>query len=192
MKTQMRFQKYLMLATLIVAALSFVYALSVCGGTIYEYQTLVTASGERVPGATFLRDLAQGYCDILIALSIVFIVLAVANYVSASHSRRNYYVTNYVTVTASAVYALVMAIIVIAFVSVTLSYFMLIDVEAARAAIQRYQTREMNYTLSNFILGYLLAAVCIINAVALGLNLLWKVKLMKGEKLLLQKAETAK
>lgn len=196
MKTQMRFQKILILVTLVVAALSFVYALSFCGGTVYQYNSLYDQVNkvEDVEGTKALFLASQKYNDILIGLSIAFIVIVALNYVMASNSRRNYYVTNYVSIILTAVYAVVFAILVLVFVSDTLSLFTAIDKETAEFEYSLTASKDaaFKYSLSNFILGYLLSAVMIVNAVILALNLAWKAKLMKGEKQLLQGAVQTK
>lgn len=188
MKTQMKFQKILMLVTLIVAALSFVYALSFCGGTVYQYGTLYlkTTDTERVAGARALFLTSQSYCDILITLSIIFILVVVLNYVMASQSRRNYYLTNYISIILTIVYAVVLSILLIVFVSQTFSLFLAVDKEAAITRYERLNGEgSFKYSISNFILGYIMAVIIICDAVALVLNLIWKIKLMQGERKLL-------
>ncbi len=183
----MRFQKILMLVTLVVAALSFVYALSFCGGTIYQYNSLYDQINkvEEVEGAEALFLASQKYNDILIGLSVAFIVIVALNFVMASQSRRNYYVTNYVSIILTAVYAVVFAILLLVFVSNTFSLFAAIDKEVAEFEYSLVMD-DFKYSVVNFILGYLMAALMIVNAVILVLNLVWKIKLMKGEKQLLK------
>ncbi len=183
----MRFQKILMLVTLVVAALSFVYALSFCGGTIYQYNSLYDQINkvEEVEGAEALFLASQKYNDILIGLSVAFIVIVALNFVMASQSRRNYYVTNYVSIILTAVYAVVFAILLLVFVSNTFSLFAAIDKEVAEFEYSLVMD-DFKYSVVNFILGYLMAALMIVNAVVLVLNLVWKIKLMKGEKQLLK------
>lgn len=183
----MRFQKILMLVTLVVAALSFVYALSFCGGTIYQYNSLYDQINkvEEVEGAEALFLASQKYNDILIGLSVAFIVIVALNFVMASQSRRNYYVTNYISIILTAVYAVVFAILLLVFVSNTFSLFAAIDREVAEFEYSLVMD-DFKYSVVNFILGYLMAALMIVNAVILVLNLVWKIKLMKGEKQLLK------
>lgn len=183
----MRFQKILMLVTLVVAALSFVYALSFCGGTVYQYNSLYDQINkvEEVEGAEALFLASQKYNDILIGLSVAFIVIVALNFVMASQSRRNYYVTNYVSIILTAVYAVVFAILLLVFVSNTFSLFAAIDREVAEFEYSLVMD-DFKYSVVNFILGYLMAALMIVNAVILVLNLVWKIKLMKGEKQLLK------
>lgn len=187
MKTQMRFQKILMLVSLIVAALSLVYALSFCGGTVYQYGTLYLPNSgtEAVEGAEDLFFASQDYNDTLIALSIIFIVIVVLNYITASQKRRKYYITNYVSIILTAVYAVVFAILLLVFVSDTYSLFTAIDKEAAEEAYLLLYG-DFKYSIANFILGYLMAALILVTAAVLILNLVWKIKLMQGEKKLLE------
>ncbi|MDE7181438.1 MAG: hypothetical protein K2O41_00210 [Clostridia bacterium] len=190
MKTQMRFQKILMLVTLIVAALSFVYALAFCSGTIYQYGTLYLQSSgkERVSGAADLFLVSQYDNGILITLSIVFIVVTVLHYIAASQKRRKYYVTNYVATGIVVLYQIIFAILLIVYVSEVFSLFNAIDRVAAEEA---YLRDDFKYSTINFIMGYVLVGVVVVNAVALILNLVWKIKLMQGEKKLLEGSQVS-
>ena len=185
----MRFQKILILISLIVAALSFVYALSFCGGTIYQYQVFYNPSADTASyeGVLELVHASQSYNDILIWLSIVFILVVVLNYIMATNKRRNYYVTNYVSIILTVVYAVVFAALIVVFVINTYSLFVLVDrVEVGEAYEFIYGEGNFKYTTINFILGYVMAGVIVIDATLLVFNLVWKVKLMKGEKKLLE------
>ena len=186
MKTQMRFQKILILISLIVAALSFVYALSFCGGTIYQYQEFYDPVRDEADfeGIAELVRASQHYNDILVWLSIVFILVVVLNYVMATNKRRNYYVTNYISIILTVVYAVVFAALIILFVVNTYSLFILVDrVEVGEVYAEI--NGKFNYSTINFILGYIMAGVIVVDAALLVFNLVWKVKLMKGEKKLL-------
>lgn len=187
MKTQMRFQKYLMLVTLVIAALSFVYALIFCSGTVYQYNFCYSKAADReyVAGARDFYWTVQSYNDILIILGIIFIVVAVLNFIVASNKRRKYYITNYVATGISAVYAIVLAVLLIVFVTDSFGYFDVIDPEAAKTYYSQFRN-DFAYSAWNFTLGYVLAAIVLVDAVAVVLNLVWKIKLMKGEKALLQ------
>ena len=184
----MRFQKYLILAVLIFAALSFVYALSFCGGTVYQYGTLYNPvnGSERVQGAKALFKATQSYNDILIWLSIVFILVVVLNYVMATNRRRNYYVTNYISIGITVVYAVAFAAILAWMVTDTYTLFTAID--KVKAAELYRGTEGLHYSISNFILGYIVVGVSVVSAGLMIFNLVWKIKLMKGEKKLLEAA----
>ncbi len=189
MKTQMRFQKYLILAILIFAALSFVYALSFCGGTVYQYGTLYDQVNvkEKVEGAKALFEASQKYNDILIWLAIAFILVVVLNFVMATNKRRNYYVTNYVSIGLTVAYAIAFAAVLAWFVTDTYSLFTAIDKDMAAA--KYLGTEGFKYSIINFILGYIVAGVSAVCAGLMIFNLVWKIKLMKGEKKLLAASE---
>ena len=183
----MRFQKYLILAILIFAALSFVYALSFCGGTIAQYATLYdhVNKEEIVDGAKALFEASQKYNDILIWLAIAFILVVVLNYVMATNKRRNYYVTNYVSTGITVAYAIAFAVALAIILMNTYSLFIAIDTEVAAEELA-YTSMELKYSTSTFILGYVVAGVSIVCAGLMIFNLVWKIKLMQGEKKLLE------
>ena len=183
----MRFQKYLILAILIFAALSFVYALSFCGGTIAQYGTLYDQVKDReyVEVEKALFEAPQKYNGILIWLTIAFILVVVLNYVMATNKRRNYYVTNYVSTGITVAYAIAFTVALAIILMNTYSLFTAIDTEAAAIELE-YTSTELKYSTSNFILGYVVAGVSIVCAGLMIFNLVWKIKLMKGEKTLLE------
>ena len=191
MKTQMRFQKILMIITIVVAALSIVFALMFCSGTFFQMQTtlyLPQSDKEYVAGFRDLFNATQGVSNTVLTIGIVTVVAAALNFISASHSRRKYYVTNYVTIGATVVMLLVVAIIIIAQLSNVLGIIGTIDWAAAEAEHTMYAAASdpWNYSIWTVPVGFALAAIMIVNAVVLGLNVLWKVKLMQGEKKLLE------
>ena len=81
MKTQMRFQKILMLVSLIISALGIVYAISFFSGTYDTYSYLSTsgmdALGFELINADPYFNAAQSYVDISVVLGIVLLLLVV-------------------------------------------------------------------------------------------------------------------
>ena len=194
MKTQMRFQKILTLVSLIIAALTFVYAISFFTGSLNElsYYTSVKSGSDPI-NCDGVYTAAQDANNIMFALSIVFIVAVCFLYITACNKRRKYYITNYIAIIAVAVFALVFAIVSIALISSVLTQFQNdIDWEAYKElhALTTSAGNKLNPHYSDsttmFALGYVVFVVVIVDAVALVLNLIWKIKLMKGEKKLLE------
>lgn len=202
MKTQMKFQKILSLATLIIAALTFVYCLCFFSGSLgdiywnLEPVIIPTLTGDITFDihAQNFYDTAQAFNDALFFLSIAFIVGAVLLYVTACNKRRNYYVSNYVSIIAVAIYAAVFALYALIMVSKCLDLFVN-DIDWA-TYLEKYNYNYVEGTQrrfpyysddkSIFVIGYILFIVVIVDAVALALNLIWKIKLMRGEKQLLE------
>ncbi len=203
MKTQIKVQKILCLVTLIIAALSFVYACSFMTGDLScLFKYLTTQCGDEVLilsfkdsdpiGADSVYQYASDINGVLVVLSIVLIVITVALFITASNKRRNYYITNYVAIIGVAIAFVVIAIIGMVLVSsVKADFDNKIDWEMYEyfgsqkfpSGAYRYGKCSRNNIMFN--LGYAMYSLVIVNAVALVLNLIWKIMLMRGEKALL-------
>jgi hypothetical protein len=196
MKTQMRVQKILMLVSLIIAALTFVYALYFMTGSMgnvtYYIDSIGTAKQvDNINGLNF-HNAAQSYVSAAVVLSIIFICIAVCLFIAASNKRRNYYITNYIVNIVFVVFALVLAIYTIVGISGVMNlFFNDIAWEAGTNGglnvADKFQTAYPLYKDSaNFVLGYILSVIVILDAVAVALCTVWKYFLMKGEKELLK------
>ena len=192
MKTQMRFQKILMLVSLIVAALTFVYVLFFLTGSL-GYATQYKYADDPVVntsiGAEKLVEKSQSFVDTMVTLCIIFIVLAAVLFLTSCNSRRNYYITNYIAIGLFVAYALFMMIFIMVNVSILMNMF-LYDIkwdivsEQAAKLMNKYPVSKGD--IYTFALGYVVAVVVLVNAVLLVLSTVWKVLLMKGEKQLLE------
>ena len=195
MKTQMRFQKILSFATLIIAALCFVFAIAFLTGGMAVVPSYLIASGgvrQDVINARNFVNASQGFVSNLVILSIVFILVVATLFITASNKRRKYYVTNYVAIGLVVAFAIAIAIYILVEVSIVMNLFYNdIAWEAGTNGGLNYADRfNPNYTIdkspTNFVLGYAVGVLVICTAVVNVLNLVWKIKLMKGEKALLQ------
>ena len=199
MKTQMRFQKIFMLVSLIIAALCVVYALVFCSGILYQTSKLynaqtgeiATARIDRVKytatGADEVYAVSQNVSSVLLILGIVMICCVVLNYVMGTQKRRNYYITNYIAIGVVVAYALALAATIIAMVANCHSALFGADVDVFGLVYNANFADEYNLNDAwMFPVGYALAAILIVDAIGFVLNLVWKIKLMQGEKALLQ------
>lgn len=210
MKSQMRFQKYVCLAMLLAGVLGLLYAFFYCSGGLAELgQAFDTSTGTRVSlftaaegknGAELFNDI-QGFNNALMYCGIVMIVLAVLLYVAACHKRRNYYVTNYIATGLCAVGDLVMAVVLMVMNGMWRSEFLNVDFDAWYSALtasfegiytneqisEMISSGEIHYSESTlwFNVGFVVYALIIVASLVLILNLVWKIKLMQGEKKLL-------
>lgn len=197
----MRFQKILTLVSLIIGALSFVFAVLFCSGIIYESMAYTTeysgdSLGDDPIGADALFNFTQGANNALVILAIVLILTVVFLYITSTNKRRNYYITNYIAIGIAAVYAIVFAIVLIAICGQAAGYASQIDMAKWLEYVQEVDTDRYGQTFfvnpqrysesyATIALGFVLAVVVLAEAAAWVLNLLWKIKLMKGEKALL-------
>lgn len=195
MKTQMRFQKIVMLATLVVSALTVVYGL-IFATPIWAVQELtpsLSTSYRNDPvNADYTYQLFQTYGVVLLWLGVVFLLLVAVCYIMACHKRRNYYITNYISLGVTAGYAVVLAVITIALTAVCHTSFVndiLWDVyynDYYMSALNQI-TGVIKYSddATVCIIGYVIAVLTLAVAALITYSVIWKIKLMKGEKALL-------
>lgn len=192
MKAQMKFQKILSLLTLIIAAVVFVYAISFFTGNLADIMNYGSKYVDGAyDGADVFINAGQTFVNVLEVLVIVYLVVIAVSYIMGNNSRRNYYITNYVAsglvIAMSAVIALFGLIMIIVLMN---SFYNKVDwvrMEQIRDIYSwnpKFQ-KEVGKSPAMFIIGIVLFLVVLVNCLAWVYNLIWKIKLMKGEKELL-------
>lgn len=173
---------------MITAALTIVLALMYCSGVIYAsmWYTGIKSDGEFSIGADGLYKFVQSADDMLVIISIVLLLTVVLLYITSCNKRRNYYISNYVAVGIYAVYAVVCSVLWIYVASMTMAYVGLINFSQWATELQdpanpQYYSED----ITTIILGFVIAVINIAEAAVWVYNLIWKIKLMKGEKALL-------
>lgn len=204
MKTQMKFQKALCLILLILGAvavlLSFVWqtgAWAALGGMVStsnrNSSTFTAAAGKY--DATLYNEV-QGFNNAMMYCGIVMVLLAVLLYITACNKRRKYYVTNYVAIGLCAGGNIVMSFVLMIMNGIWLGKFQNVDFEAWKVRNDRnvrYGAEDSyNTSIAWFLVAFLVYAIIIAASVLLILNLFWKIKLMNGEKRLLNGQPIAK
>lgn len=175
-----------MYVSLVVAALTFVFGLIFITGSM-AYATQY--KGGNSINAEALVEKSQAFTDVMVYLGIAFVIIAAVLFITSSHTRRNYYITNYIAVGLFVAYALFMAIFIMVNVSVIMNMFfndITWDTVAEKVNNLRGVYPIKKSDTYPFIIGYVVAALSIVNAVLLVLSTVWKVLLMKGEKKLLE------
>ncbi len=185
-----------MLVMLIVSAITIVYGL-IFATPIAALEDLTHASPSyqtRDPiEANYTYDLFQTFTVVVLVLGIVFLLLVAFCYLTACSSRRNYYISNYVAVIATAAYAALMCVLIIAFTAICHVSFVN-DVNWEVYYNDYYNTPINQLTgaikysddATVCFIGYVVGVICLGAAALMVYNLIWKIKLMKGEKALLE------
>jgi hypothetical protein len=194
MKTQIKFQKILSIVSLVIAALTFVFALIFLSGNLSDlcgYFGKNWSGIYKYSGADDFLYAAQDFVSALVILSIIYIIAVVTLYIANTNKRRKYYITNYISIGFTIVMAAVVAIFGIIYMSVLISEFYAIDWDELNAFIEKMRNRgrELNDVSQSpymFIIGYIVSLLALADALAWAYNLVWKIKLMKGEKALLE------
>lgn len=197
----MRFQKILCLVMLIMGAITLLYAFCYCTGSLAELGQVITvrANGDHVSNFTaaegkydaLLYDDIQGFNNLLMWFGIIMVLLAVVLYITACHSRRNYYISNYVAIGVCAGLDFILSLVALIMNAVWRGKFTNIDFESwFKYSNDRYEVfgMAMHYSDSTltFDIGFVVYILMMVAAIVLVLNLVWKMALMRGEKRLLE------
>lgn len=127
-----------------------------------------------------------GFVDKLMAIAIADIAVALVLFIFNTHKRRKYYFGNYVATGLFVGYNLVASIWALVKLVQYHREFLAIDHEVIKAFCETW-AMDYNYNgaILSFRLGYVICAFMILAAVAVALNLVWKLLLEKRENTLL-------
>lgn len=182
-KKQMTAQKFLCMAAIIVSAIFFLYTLGIMTD-LYDslYSTMRNPNDPTqttVPGSIIYYAM-QGFNRALLMLSIGQILLAALLFLTNTHSRRRYYIGNYVSTALFAVFSIYNSVYAHTNIQEARRQFLQVDFAALKEHAEMWGTL---YTESTFwfdahyvVFGLLLAVSALLIA-----NAVWKVKLMKDE-----------
>ncbi len=199
MKAQMRFQKYICLVMLIVGALGLLYAFFYSSGAVADLgQNLISRGGKKVSAFTAasgkydaeLYNEISLFNNVLMICGILMILFAVALYVTACHKRRNYYISNYIATGICAGGNIVVSLVLMIMNVIYRGKFLNVDFTAWKTRYDYLISQDSAAYYSDstvwFDVGFAVYALIIIASAVLVLNLIWKIKLMQGEKQLLE------
>jgi len=187
-KKQMTFQRIICLLCIAAGVLVFLYALGMMTDLYDMLYNMIPypddPSSAKVEGAMIYYDM-QGFNQDLLKAGIGVLLLAVLLMITGTHSRRKYYAANYTAVglfTAACIAAAAWAHGQIA--AYKLQYLTTVDFQS----LERRLSRAGTYTDSTFWFDIHIAvfAVALIAAALLVLNTIWKIRLMKQEKKLIE------
>ena len=192
-KRQVKLQKILCLALLIVSALVFLYSLGIMTD-LYDalYNTIRNPDKlekTTVTGSRIYYDM-QGFNRAFVRMSIGMILLCVILFITNTHSRRKYYIGNYTATAAVAAGGIAFSVWAHGQIEAFKAQFLQINFEelAEHAA-----KKKSLYTDSTFWfdIHYVLFGLLLIGILLLIANALWKSRLMKEEQILIAQGKEA-
>ena len=182
-KKQMKLQRILCIALIIVCALAFVYSLGIMTDLYDSLYGTFRRGKTSVSGAEIYNDM-QGFNKTLLYGSIGMILLCLVLFITSTHSRRKYYIGNYCSVCLVSAGGIALTVWAHGQIEAFKAQFLAMNFEelAEHAA-----KRKTLYTESTFWfdIHYLLFALLVIGIVLLIANAIWKCKLMKDEQALI-------
>ena len=190
----MKLQKILCLLAIFASALVFIYSLGLMTD-LYDslYGTMTDPSDltkTTVPGSIIYYDM-QGFNNTFMKAGLGLILLSCLLFLTNTHSRRKYYVGNYVSIALQTVANVAVAIWAHNQIVMYRAQFLQIDFEALAKHAKRWKTL---YTESTFWFDahYAVFAVLLVVTVLLVANGIWKYSLMKQERALIKAGEEAR
>lgn len=193
-KTQMKLQKILCLLAILASTLVFIYSLGLMTdlydslyGTMTDPNDLTKTT---VPGSIVYYDM-QGFNNTFMKAGLGLILLSCLLFITNTHSRRKYYVGNFVSIALQAAANVAVAVWAHTQLQQYRAQFLAVDFEALAKHAKRWKTL---YTQSTFWFDvhYGVFAVLLIVTVLLVGNALWKRSLMKQERVLIAQGEEAR
>lgn len=182
-KKQMTAQKFLCLAAVIVSAIFFLYTLGIMTD-LYDslYDTMRNPnnlSSTDVPGSMVYYNM-QEFNRMFLLYSIGQILLGVLLYITNTHSRRRYYIGNYVATGLFVAGGVYNAVFAHTYIEIFKAQFLRVDFAALKEHAEMWGTL---YTESTFWfdLHYAVFALLLIVCALLAANAVWKARLMKDE-----------
>ena len=192
-KKQVTFQKIVCFVSLVAGALVFVYALGLMTDLFDTLYSMIpnpnNLDSAKVEGARIYYDM-QPFNRLLLRSSIAMILLSCVLFLTNTHSRRKYYLGNFVATALNVVGECAMAVWChIQIGNFKNQYLTTVDF----AELEKRLSRRGTYTDSTFWfdIHYLVCAVLIIAAVLLIVNYIWKKKMMREERELLRSSGKA-
>ncbi len=192
-KKQMIVQKVLCMAALCSSVLVFLYALGIMTD-LYDtlYSTMMNSSDltdTDVPGSIVYYNM-QGFNAEFLKYSIVMILLGCLLFVTNTHIRRRYYIGNFISIAAYALFSFNTAFYCHGYIEAYKAQFLKVDFAALKEHAETWKTA---YTESTFWfdIHYCIFAISIIVSIVLICNAIWKVSLMKEEEKLIEAGKGA-
>ena len=188
-KKQMKLQRLLCIALIIVCALAFVYSLGIMTDLYDSLYGTFRRGKTSVSGAEIYNDM-QGFNKTLLHGSIGMILLCVVLFITSTHSRRRYYIGNYCAVGLFTAGSIIYTVWAHRMIEGFKAQFRGIDF----AALADYAAKRKSlYTESTFWfdIHYLVFGLLVVGTILLILNVFWKRKLMKEEQGLIARGKEA-
>ena len=187
-KKQMKMQRIACYLSIAASALVFLYALGIMTDLYDMLYTMVPVPDDptsvKVAGAMIYYDM-QGFNKTLLGASIGLILSSVLLFITNTHSRRKYYIGNYIAICISAVANIGVALWAHGQIAAyKAQYLSTVDFEQ----LERRLSRAGTFTDSTFWFDVNTAifAFALIVVVLLVVGAVWKASLMKNERRLIE------
>ena len=186
-KKQLTFQRIICMVMLCAAAIVFVYSLGLMTD-LYDslYSTMMDPDDytqTTVAGSIIYYDMQQFNSDLTKA-SIGLILVTLVLFLTNTHTRRKYYIGNFIAVVLSTVCNVFVSVWALSEISAYRAQYKQIDFEQLKAHSQLWKTYYTDSTFW-FDASYVVFGILLVGTVLLIANLILKLIMMKEEKRLI-------
>jgi len=188
-KKQVKLQRIICLALLIISAVIFIYSLGIMTDLYDSLYSTYRRGKTSIEGAEVYMDM-QGFNKSFLYASIGMILLSALLFVTNTASRRRYYIGNYCAIGIFSIASIALIVWAHGQIEAFKAQWLTIDFAAlADHAVKR----KTLYTESTFWfdIHYVIFGLLLIGTVLLIANTIWKCKLMKDEQALIAQGKGA-
>ena len=181
-KSQMKLQKILTLVLLIFAAVCFVFSLGI---TTDMYGLYLSQAVTYFNGIELFEEI-QPFNSTAVILSIVLILTCLLPFIFATNTRRLYYLDNYISIGVQGGYFVFYGVyMLINIINFKNRFVNEVDFAAYKEAAELY---KYTYSDSTFFFDVIivLSILCFVMVGLMVLNLVWKLRITKKEKEILE------
>ena len=192
-KKQMILQRIACFLLLAAAALVFLYSLGIMTDVceaLFDVAEVSEGKNKYVEGAKMYLEM-QPFNKDLTSAGIILIISAVAVFLFGAHSRRKYYIANYITLGINAVANVGLSVWMITNVLKYRAQFLLVDFDKLRELAETYSGIKPTDSTFWFDIGWVVFAVVIVATVISIANLIFKVVVMNAERKLIEEGKEA-
>ena len=184
-KKQMKLQRILCLALVFVCALAFVYSLGIMTDLYDSLYGTFRRGKTSVTGAEIYNDM-QGFNKTLLHGSIGMLLLCVVLFITNTHNRRKYYISNYIATGLVFAGSAAAAVWAHAKILVYRGQFQKLDFPAIQKWLEKNKFGDL-FTESTFWFDvhYFVFGLTLLISLLLIVNAIWKIRLMSKERALL-------
>ena len=193
-KKQLRFQNIVCLFAVVMAAVYFIYSLGILTD-IHDalkigVRNIEKPERDRFDGCRLFYDM-QPFNKQFNTYSVYLILVSCLLFVMNTHSRRKYYIGNYVAIGAYSAGAIALTVWSHGQIEHFKHLFLTtVDFEGMAEVAETFDTLYLDNT-NMLDLHYTVGALTILSVVLLIVNAVWKIALMNNEKALIKEGEEA-
>lgn len=185
--TQMKFQNIVVKVTVILAAISALYAVAIFASPFFQHTyvySYLEMGAEMDATGYYMFENIQPFNRTLFTVCLIYLLVSLTLIAFFAQSRRNYYLSNVITISVTAIYGLIVSVFSLVNIFSYRGEYAGIDFASINNNEMWIEDKMRNVSTStwSFDVGIVIYVLIAIFSVLLILNMFWKLKNMKVER----------